>query len=61
MDTENNNLILYNGHIQKLKEDSTVNIVKFEKTVLNLSGLSTKSISEPKMQETSTLKILKPV
>jgi len=58
MDTENNNLILYNGHIQKLKEDSTVNIVKFEKTVLNLSGLSTKSISEPKMQETSTLKIL---
>jgi len=58
MDDKNNNLILYNGHIQKLKEDNTVSIVKFEKTVLNLSGISTKSISEPKMQETSTLKIL---
>jgi len=55
---DENSLILFNGNIQKLKEDSSVNIVKFEKTVLNLSGIATKSISEPKMQETSTLKIL---
>ena len=52
------NLILFNGNIQKLNTDNTVNIVNFEKTTLNLSGLSTKSISEPKMQETATLKIL---
>ena len=56
---DKNNLILHNGNIQKLSEDNTVNIVKFKKTVLNLSGISTKSIIEPKMQETSTLKILK--
>tara|TARA_B110000014_G_scaffold253923_1_gene233902 strand:- start:694 stop:1821 length:1128 start_codon:yes stop_codon:yes gene_type:complete len=55
---ENNNLILFNGNIQKLNEDNTINVVKFKKTTLNLSGLSTKSISDPKMQETPTLAIL---
>ena len=52
-------LVLKDGNIQKLKEDGNVNIVKFEKTTLNLSGISTKSISEPKMQETSSIKILR--
>ena len=52
-------LILFDGNIQKLAKDGSVSIVKFEKTSFNLSGISTKSISEPKMQETSTLKILK--
>jgi len=56
--TESNKLVLYNGNIQKLEENNTVNIVKFKKTILNLTGISTKSISEPKMQETSTYKIL---
>ena len=32
--------------------------IYFKKTSFNLSGISTKSISEPKMQETSTLRIL---
>ena len=57
----NNNeksLILHNGSIQRLEEDGTVNVFKFDKTKLSLDGISTKSISEPKMQETSTLKIL---
>ena len=53
------NLILYNGNIQKLNEDGDVNIVQFQKTTLNLSGISTKSISEPKMQETPTMQILR--
>ena len=53
------NLILYNGNIQKLNEDGDVNIVQFQKTTLNLSGISTKSISEPKMQETPTVQILR--
>ena len=52
------NLILLNGSIQKLEIDGSVTVVKFEKTVLNLSGISTKSISVPKIQETSTLEIL---
>ena len=50
-------LILFNGNIQKLDRNGNVNIVKFEKTILNLSNLTTKSITEPKIQETSTLKI----
>ena len=53
------NLILLNGNIQKLNHEGDVNVVKFEKINLNLSGITTKSISEPKMQETSTLKILR--
>ena len=54
-------LILYNGNIQK--QDSiqdnkkNINVIKFDKTKLNFSGITTKSISEPKIQETSTLKI----
>ena len=52
-------LVLYDGNIQKItKNQDSVSIIKFEKTVLNFTGLTTKSISEPKMQETSTLKIL---
>ncbi len=51
-------LILFNGNIQKTETDKSVTIVKFEKTFLNLSGLSTKSISEPKIQETSTIQII---
>ena len=58
MSKDEKNLILYDGNIQKLNAKGDVNIVKFEKTTLNLSGLTTKSISEPKMQETSTLKIV---
>ena len=52
-------LVLLNGNIQKLEKDNKVNIIKFEKTEINLSGLSTKSISEPKIQETSTVQIIK--
>ena len=54
---DRSNLILLNGNIQKLESDGNVSIVKFEKTTLNLSGLSTKTISETKIQETSTLDI----
>ena len=59
MSEDEKNLILYNGNIQKLNEDGDVNIVKFQKTVLNLSGISTKGISEPKIQETPTMQILR--
>ena len=52
------NFILHDGSIQRLKEDGTINVFKFKKTILNLSGITTKSIIEPKIQETSTIKIL---
>ena len=51
-------LILKNGNIQKINESGHVNIVKFDKTEINISGLSTKSVSKPKLQETSTINIL---
>ena len=59
MSEDEKNLILYNGNIQKLNDDGDVNIIQFQKTTLNLSGISTKSISEPKMQETPTMQILR--
>ena len=55
--SNNKNLILLNGNIQKLESDGGISIVKFEKTELKLSGLSTKTISETKIQETPTLDI----
>ena len=58
VDKDNKKLILKNGNIQRFDVDGSVSIIKFDKTELSLSGLSTKSISEPKIQETSTLEIL---
>ena len=58
MNKENKKLILENGNIQRITKDGSVNVIRFDRTELNLSGLSTKSISEPKIQETSTLDIL---
>lgn len=55
---ENKNLVLRNGNIQRLSQKGDVNIIKFEKTELNLSGISTKTISEPKIQETPTIQII---
>ena len=52
-------LVLLNGNIQKLEEDNSLSIIKFEKTSINLSELSTKTISEPKVQETSTTEIIR--
>tara|TARA_B110000438_G_scaffold294424_1_gene335822 strand:- start:544 stop:1236 length:693 start_codon:yes stop_codon:yes gene_type:complete len=51
-------LILFDGNIQKLNIEGKINIVKFEKTFFNISEISTKSITEPKMQETSTIQML---
>ena len=51
-------LILLNGHIQKIEPDNNITIIKFEKTDIKFSGLSTKTISEPKIQETSTIQII---
>ena len=58
MKKDNKTLVLLNGNIQKFDSNNKVNIIKFEKTEINLSNLSTKSIVEPKIQETSTIQIL---
>ena len=54
----NSSLILLNGNMQKSESNNDITIIKFEKTALNLSGLSTKTTSEPKIQETSTRRLL---
>jgi len=52
------NLILFNGSIQKIESNNKVSIVTFNKTIINLSGLSTKTTAEPKIQETSSMRIM---
>ena len=56
---DSKSLVLLNGSIQKLESGGEISIVKFSKTSLNLSGLSTKTTSEHKIQETSTLHLIK--
>tara|TARA_Y100000590_G_scaffold468311_1_gene650616 strand:+ start:1157 stop:2281 length:1125 start_codon:yes stop_codon:yes gene_type:complete len=58
IESDDKTLVLLNGNIQKLEKDNKINVIKFEKTEINLSNLSTKSITEPKIQETSTIQIL---
>ena len=53
------NLVLLNGSMQKTGIDGSTNIIKFEKTTLSFYGLGTKSVSVPKIQETSTIQILR--
>ena len=58
MNGDQNFLILYNGFIQKEESDGTINIINFDKTTLNLSELTSKSIVAQKIQETSSLVLL---
>ena len=59
IDADLKQMVLKNGTIQKINPDNNIDTVKFEKTIFPLLGISTKSISAPKIQETSTLQILK--
>ena len=52
-------LILLNGNIQKLEDGKNIDFIKFEETSVYLSGLSTRTISEPKIQETPTIDIVR--
>ena len=53
------NLVLFSGSIQKTAENKKVSIIKFDKTIISLSGLAAKTITEPKIQETSTLHLIR--
>ena len=55
---DDNSLVLLDGYIHKSDNKNHINFVRFDKTSFNLFGISAKSISQPKMQETSTLRIL---
>ena len=58
INNENTSLVLLNGNIQKAETNNDITMIKFKKTALDLSGLSTKTTSEPKIQETSTKRLL---
>jgi len=57
--TAERKFILYNGNIQNLNPNGEISVVKFDRTILHLDRIVTKSVTEPKIQETSTLKIFK--
>ena len=52
------NLVLFNGNIQKIGTDDNVSVITFNRTTINLSGLSTKTTAEPKIQETPSMRVM---
>ena len=53
-------LFLFNGQIISSKRDQSKNeIIKFDQIIIDLSKLSTTTIKKSKVQETSTLELLK--
>ena len=56
---EEKKMVLFNGQIISSNKDNSKNeIVKFEQLNINLENLQTGTIKQPKLQETSTLKLL---
>ena len=49
-----NKLILFDGTIQKINKKNEIKNIQFEKTELSLNKISTRTIVQPKIQETST-------
>ena len=55
---ETKQLILFDGIIISTKDNIENDIVTFEQIKVNLSALTNTTIKQPKIQETSTLKLL---
>ena len=56
---EKKKMFLFNGQIITSSKDNSKNeIIKFEQLIIDLGDLSTTTIKKPKLQETSTLKLL---
>ena len=54
----NKMMILFNGQIISTKNNSDTEIIKFEQINIDLSNLNTNTIKIPKIQETSTFKLV---
>jgi lipopolysaccharide export system permease protein len=52
--SDDDKLILFDGMIQTLNEKNQIKNILFKKTELSLGGISTRTIKQPKIQETST-------
>jgi len=57
--TTNNKLILFDGFVQSLNKKKEIRNINFVKTELSLSNFSTRTIKQPKIQETSTYDLVK--
>ena len=55
---ENKQLLLYNGNIITSNDNLENEILKFEKIKIDLTGLTNTTIKKPKIQETSTQKLI---
>ena len=55
---EKKQLILYDGSIISSKNNQENDLIKFEKIKIDLAGLTNTTIKQPKIQETSTLKLI---
>ena len=56
---DKDNLILYNGVIQTLNKKNEIKNIQFEKTELNTSDLTTRTVKLAKIQETSSSSLLR--
>ena len=56
---DGNKLILLDGIIQTLSIKNEIKNINFEKTELNISNFTTRTITQPKIQETSSLMLLR--
>ena len=55
---KNNKLILFDGSIQSQNKLNQIKLIDFQKTELIINDLSTRTITQPKIQETSTFSLL---
>jgi len=56
---DKNKLILFNGTIQTLNQKNEIKNINFDKTELNISNFNTRTITQPKIQETSSLMLFR--
>ena len=54
---KNNKLFLFDGVIQTLNEKKELKNINFKQTDLSISNFSTRTITQPKIQETSTMEL----
>ena len=55
----NNKLILFDGTIQTLNEKKEIENISYEKTELSITNFATRTVTQPKLQETSSYSLIK--
>ena len=55
---EKDKFFLINGQVISNKDNGETDVVKFEELIIDLTSLKTRTIKQPKVQETSTFKLI---